>query len=159
MKIPISITINGRLFEREVEPRLLLVHFIRDLGGLTGTKVGCDTSQCGSCTVLIDGVSVKSCTCLAVQADGADVTTIEGLATDDQLHPLQEGFWEKHGLQCGFCTPGMVFASHELLRRNPNPTDTEIRHGLEGNMCRCTGYQNIVRAVLQAADTMAGTER
>ena len=159
MKIPINVTVNGRLYEREVEPRLLLVHFIRDLGGLTGTKVGCDTSQCGSCTVLLDGVSVKSCTCLAVQADGDDVTTIEGLSTNGQLHPLQEGFWDKHGLQCGFCTPGMIFASHELLRHNPNPTDTEIRHGLEGNMCRCTGYQNIVRAVRQAADIMAGKER
>ncbi len=159
MKIPISVTVNGRLYERDVEPRLLLVHFIRDLGGLTGTKVGCDTSQCGSCTVLLDGVSVKACTCLAVQADGTDISTIEGLATNGQLHPLQEGFWAKHGLQCGFCTPGMIFASHELLRHNPNPTDTEIRHGLEGNMCRCTGYQNIVRAVRQAADTMAETER
>ncbi len=159
MKIPISVTVNGRLYERDVEPRLLLVHFIRDLGGLTGTKVGCDTSQCGSCTVLLNGLSVKSCTCLAVQADGGDVTTIENLATDGQLHPLQDGFWAMHGLQCGFCTPGMIFASHELLRHNPNPTDTEIRHGLEGNMCRCTGYQNIVRSVRQAADTMARTER
>ena len=159
MRVPVSVTVNGRLYEREVEPRLLLVHFIRDVGGLTGTKVGCDTSQCGSCTVLLDGVSVKSCTCLAVQADDSDVTTIEGLAADGQLHPLQEGFWEKHGLQCGFCTPGMIFASHELLRHNPNPTDTEIRDGLEGNMCRCTGYQNIVRAVRWAADTMAGKER
>ena len=159
MKIPISVTVNGRLYERVIEPRLLLVHFIRDLGGLTGTKVGCDTSQCGSCTVLLDGVSVKSCTCLAVQADGGDITTIEGLATDEQLHPLQDGFWAKHGLQCGFCTPGMIFASQELLRHNSNPTDAEIRHGLEGNMCRCTGYQNIVRAVRQAADTMAGTQR
>lgn len=119
---------------------------------------GCSWST-SSATVLLDGVSVKSCTCLAVQADGADITTIEGLATDGQLHPLQEGFWAKHGLQCGFCTPGMIFASHELLRHNPNPTDAEIRHGLEGNMCRCTGYQNIVRAVREAADTMAGTER
>ena len=155
MKVPVSITVNGRSFEREVEPRLLLVHFLRDLGTLTGTKVGCDTSQCGSCTVLIDGVSVKSCTCLAVQADGAAVTTIEGLATDGNLHPLQESFWEKHGLQCGFCTPGMIMASHELLRTNPNPSDAEIRHGLEGNMCRCTGYQNIVRAVKHAAATLA----
>ena len=159
MRVPVSVTVNGRLYKREVEPRLLLVHFIRDVGGLTGTKVGCDTSQCGSCTVLLDGVSVKSCTCLAVQADDSDVTTIEGLAANGRLHPLQEGFWEKHGLQCGFCTPGMIFASHELLRHNPNPTDTEIRDGLEGNMCRCTGYQNIVRAVRWAADTMAGKER
>ena len=155
MKVPVSITINGRRVEREVEPRLLLVHFLRDLGTLTGTKVGCDTSQCGSCTVLIDGVSVKSCTCLAVQADGAAVTTIEGLATNGTLHPLQDSFWEKHGLQCGFCTPGMIMASHELLRTNPNPSDAEIRRGLEGNMCRCTGYQNIVRAVKHAAATLA----
>lgn len=155
MKVPISITINGQLYEREVEPRQLLVHFIRDLGTLTGTKVGCDTSQCGACTVLLDGISVKSCTCLAVQADGAEITTIEGLATNGGLHALQEGFWEKHGLQCGFCTPGMIFASHELLRNNPLPSAEEIRHGLEGNMCRCTGYQNIVRAVQQAADQMS----
>ncbi len=156
MKVPVSITINGRLYEREVEPRQLLVHFIRDLGTLTGTKVGCDTSQCGSCTVLLDGVSIKSCTCLAVQADGTEVTTIEGLATNGTLHALQESFWEKHGLQCGFCTPGMVFASHELLRTNPSPSAEEIRHGLEGNMCRCTGYQNIVRAVQHAAEQMSG---
>jgi len=151
VKVPVSITVNGRLYEREVEPRLLLVHFIRDLGALTGTKVGCDTSQCGSCTVLLNGVSVKSCTTLTVQADGTDVTTIEGLANGDVLHPLQESFWNKHGLQCGFCTPGMIMASHELLRSNADPSDTEIRHGLEGNMCRCTGYQNIVRAVHDAA--------
>ena len=156
MKIPIGVTVNGRLYERDVEPRLLLVHFIRDLGGLTGTKVGCDTSQCGSCTVLLNDLSVKSCTCLAVQADGGDITTIENLARDGQLHPLQDGFWAKHGLQCGFCTPGMIFASHELLRHNPNPTDTEIRHGLEGNLCRCTGYQNIVKSVLAAAEKMGG---
>ncbi|MEE3202526.1 MAG: (2Fe-2S)-binding protein [Acidobacteriota bacterium] len=153
MKVPVRITVNGRLYEREVEPRLLLVHFIRDLGALTGTKVGCDTSQCGSCTVLLDGISVKSCTTLTVQADGADVTTIEGLADGDTLHPLQESFWNKHGLQCGFCTPGMIMASHELLRTNANPSDAEVRHGLEGNMCRCTGYQNIVRAVHDAAAT------
>jgi len=153
VKVPVRITVNGRLYEREVEPRLLLVHFIRDLGALTGTKVGCDTSQCGSCTVLLDGISVKSCTALTVQADGADVTTIEGLADGDTLHPLQESFWNKHGLQCGFCTPGMIMASHELLRTNANPSDAEVRHGLEGNMCRCTGYQNIVRAVHDAAAT------
>jgi carbon-monoxide dehydrogenase small subunit len=151
VKVPVRVTVNGRLYEREVEPRLLLVHFIRDLGALTGTKVGCDTSQCGSCTVLLDGVSVKSCTTLTVQADGANITTIEGLADGDTLHPLQESFWNKHGLQCGFCTPGMIMASHELLRTNANPSDDEIRHGLEGNMCRCTGYQNIVRAVNDAA--------
>ena len=155
MRVPVSITVNGRLHEQEVEPRLLLVHFIRGLGALTGTKVGCDTSQCGSCTVLIDGVSAKSCTTLAVQADGAAVTTIEGLADGEQLHPLQESFWNKHGLQCGFCTPGMIMASHELLRTNGSPSDAEIRHGLEGNMCRCTGYQNIVRAVRDAAEATA----
>jgi len=151
VNVPVSITVNGRLYTRDVEPRLLLVHFIRDLGALTGTKVGCDTSQCGSCTVLLDGVSVKSCTTLTVQADGAKVTTIEGLANGGKLHPLQESFWNKHGLQCGFCTPGMIMASHELLRTNNNPSEDEIRHGLEGNMCRCTGYQNIVQAVQDAA--------
>ena len=157
MKIPISITVNGRLHEREVEPRLLLVHLLRDVLGLTGTKIGCDTSQCGSCTVLVDGVAVKSCTCLAAQADGASVTTIEGLSPPNgPLHPLQEAFWTKHGLQCGFCTPGMIFAAYELLRHNPKPTTEEIRHGLEGNLCRCTGYQNIVRAVQEAAAVMGG---
>jgi carbon-monoxide dehydrogenase small subunit len=156
VKLPVSITVNGRQYQREVEPRQLLVHFIRDLGGLTGTKVGCDTSQCGACTVLLDGVAVRSCTCLAVQADGAAITTIEGLAADGKLHPLQEAFWNKHGLQCGFCTPGMILASYNLLRKNPNPTDEEIRGGLEGNLCRCTGYQNIVRAVKEAAVMMAG---
>ena len=156
MKIPVNITINGRRHDRDVEPRLLLVHFIRDVLGLTGTKVGCDTSQCGSCTILLDGVSAKSCTCLAVQADGASISTIEGLADGDRLHPLQESFWNKHGLQCGFCTPGMILASHELLRCNPNPSDAEIRHGLEGNLCRCTGYQNIVRAVRDAAGVAEG---
>jgi carbon-monoxide dehydrogenase small subunit len=150
MKFPVSIRVNGRSFQQELEPRLLLVHFLRD-AGLTGTKIGCDTSQCGACTVLLDGVAVKACTTLAVQADGASVTTIEGLAVDGQLAPIQEAFWAKHGLQCGFCTPGMVFAAQELLRRNPNPSAEEIRHGLEGNMCRCTGYQNIVRAVQAAA--------
>jgi carbon-monoxide dehydrogenase small subunit len=142
-----------------VEARKLLVDFIRDLGGLTGTKVGCDTSQCGACTLLLDGVAVKSCTCLAVQADGATITTIEGLASNGVLHPLQESFWNKHGLQCGFCTPGMIFATHELLRTNPDPSDTEIRHALEGNMCRCTGYQNIVRSVKDAAAAMRGGAR
>ena len=155
MRSAVSITVNGRRYQRDVEPRQLLVHFIRDLGGVTGTKVGCDTSQCGACTVLMDGVAIKSCTCLAVQADGAEITTIEGLAPADALHPLQESFWNKHGLQCGFCTPGMILASHELLRRTPNPSDEEIRYGLAGNMCRCTGYQNIVRAVRDAAATMA----
>ena len=156
MTVPVSITVNGQRYDREVEPRLLLVHFLREVIGSTGTKVGCDTSQCGACTVLMDGTSLKSCTALAVQADGAEVTTIEGLADGDALHPLQDAFWEKHGLQCGFCTPGMIMASHELLRVNANPSEAEIRHGLEGNMCRCTGYQNIVRAVRQAAGTTAG---
>jgi carbon-monoxide dehydrogenase small subunit len=153
--VPVSITVNGRRYEQRVEPRLLLTHFIRDLA-ITGTKIGCDTSQCGACTVLLDGVAVRSCTCLAVQADGCAVTTIEGLAQDGQLHPLQEAFWNKHGLQCGFCTPGMILAAHELLRVNPKPTDEQIRAGLEGNLCRCTGYANIVRAVRDAATTMAG---
>jgi carbon-monoxide dehydrogenase small subunit len=156
VKVPVSVTVNDRRYQREVEPRLLLVHFIRDLGGVTGTKIGCDTSQCGACTVLLDGVAVKSCTCLAVQADGRSVTTIEGLARDGTLHPLQEAFWNKHGLQCGFCTPGMILASYELLRNTPNPDDAQIRQGLAGNFCRCTGYQNIVRAVRQAATAMAG---
>jgi aerobic carbon-monoxide dehydrogenase small subunit len=157
MKVAVSITVNGQVRQREVEPRTLLVHLLRDGLGLTGTKVGCDTSQCGSCTVLLDGVAVKSCTCLAVQADGASVTTIEGLSPPNgPLHALQEAFWTKHGLQCGFCTPGMIFAAHELLRQNPHPTPEEIRHGLEGNLCRCTGYQNIVRAVQEAASLLGG---
>src|SRR5262245_29943828 len=146
MKVAVNITINGRSYARDVEPRLLLVHFIREVARLTGTKVGCDTSQCGSCTVLVDGVATKSCTSLAVQADGQSVTTIEGLADGQTLHALQESFWAKHGLQCGFCTPGMILAAHELLRTNPHPSASEIREGLEGNLCRCTGYQNIVRA-------------
>ena len=150
MKCSATISVNGRAYTQEIEPRLLLVHFLRD-AGLTGTKVGCDTSQCGACTVLLDGVSVKSCTTLAVQADGASVTTIEGLGENGQLTALQEAFWNLHGLQCGFCTPGMVFAAHEILRANPKPTAEQIRHGLEGNMCRCTGYQNIVRSVQEAA--------
>jgi carbon-monoxide dehydrogenase small subunit len=147
--------VNVQLYELDVAPRQLLVHFIREQAGMTGTKIGCDTSQCGACTVLLDGVAVKSCTCLTVQVNGAAITTIEGLAPENGLHPLQEAFWNKHGLQCGYCTPGMILASHELLRENPNPTDHEIRHGLEGNFCRCTGYQNIVRAVKEAAATMA----
>jgi carbon-monoxide dehydrogenase small subunit len=158
VEVPVRLSINSRPFQRSVEPRTLLVHFIREVAGLTGTKVGCDTSQCGACTVLLDGVAVKSCTCLAVQADGAAITTIEGLAPagSDALHPLQEAFWSKHGLQCGFCTPGMILAAHELLRTTPRPTDHQIRDGLEGNMCRCTGYQNIVRAVRAAAAVMGG---
>jgi carbon-monoxide dehydrogenase small subunit len=151
MKLPITITINRQAYDAVVEPRLLLVHFLRDLAGLTGTKIGCDTSQCGSCTVLLDDVTVKSCTCLAVQAHGRTVTTIEGLANGGELERVQNAFWSKHGLQCGFCTPGMVMTVRELLRANPNPTVEQIRHGLEGNMCRCTGYQNIVRSVQHAA--------
>ncbi len=151
MNVRTKININGQDYEAEVEARTLLVHFIRDVVGLKGTKVGCDTSQCGSCTVHMNGVAVKSCTVLAAQADGSCVTTIEGLADDGNLHPLQEAFWAKHGLQCGFCTPGMIMASAKLLEANPNPTEEEIRHGLEGNFCRCTGYQNIVLAVAEAS--------
>jgi aerobic carbon-monoxide dehydrogenase small subunit len=147
----ISLTVNGKPTSHEVEPRLLLVHYLRDVLGLTGTHIGCDTSQCGACTVMLNGMAVKSCTILAVQADGGEVLTIEGLATDDQLHPLQEGFWEEHGLQCGFCTPGMIIAAYQLLQRNPNPSEEQIRWGLEGNLCRCTGYQHIVQAVQYAA--------
>jgi aerobic carbon-monoxide dehydrogenase small subunit len=150
-RVPITVTVNGQVHAGSVEPRQLLVHFLRDSLGLTGTHVGCDTSNCGACTVHLDGDAVKSCTVLAVQADGAEVTTIEGLAPDGGLHPLQTGFWEKHGLQCGFCTPGMIMAAADLLKRNPNPSEEEIRHGLEGNLCRCTGYQNIVEAVKAAA--------
>ena len=156
MKVSVEITVNGKVHKNDVEPRLLLVHFIRDTAGLTGAKVGCDTSQCGACTIIMDGVAIKSCTTLAVQADGASITTIEGLAPKGGLHPLQEAFWNKHGLQCGFCTPGMIIAANELLRNNPTPTPDEIRHGLEGNMCRCTGYVNIVRAVQEAASVMGG---
>lgn len=157
MKVPISLTVNGRTYTRAVEPRLLLVQLLRGELGLTGTKIGCDTSQCGACTVIMGGVSVKSCTCLAVQADGASITTIEGLASNGDLHPLQEAFWAKHGLQCGYCTPGMILAAYDLLQRNSSPTSEQIRHGLEGNMCRCTGYQNIVRAVEEAARVMGGS--
>ncbi len=153
----ISVTVNGQTHQSDVEPRTLLVHYLREQLNLTGTHIGCDTSQCGACTVLVDGVSVKSCTLLAAQADGAQVTTIEGLAQDGQLHPLQEGFWEKHGLQCGFCTPGMIMSAYDLLQQNANPSEDQIRHGLEGNLCRCTGYQNIVRAVQYAAAKMNGT--
>jgi aerobic carbon-monoxide dehydrogenase small subunit len=154
----ISVTVNGRTHKSDVEPRTLLVQYLRDQLNLTGTHVGCDTSQCGACTVLLDGVSVKSCTVLAVQADGSQITTIEGLATDGKLHALQEGFWEKHGLQCGFCTPGMIMSACDLLQQNPNPSEAEIRHGLEGNLCRCTGYHNIVKAVQYAAAKMRGEE-
>ena len=156
MKCSVTITVNGSRHARDVEPRLLLTHFLRETLGLTGTNIGCDTSQCGSCTVLLGGVAVKSCTVLAVQADGCEVTTVEGLAKDSKLHPLQEAFWEKHGLQCGFCTPGMLLNAVDLLKRNPNPTEAEIRHGIEGNLCRCTGYQNIVASIAHAAGTMSG---
>jgi aerobic carbon-monoxide dehydrogenase small subunit len=148
----LTLTINGQRREDEVEPRMLLVHYLRDVAGLTGTHVGCETSMCGACTVLVDGNAVKSCTMLAVQADGAKVTTVEGLASDGQLHPVQEGFWEEHGLQCGYCTPGMIMASVDLLSRNTNPSEAEIRHALEGNLCRCTGYQHIIKAVQYAAN-------
>jgi len=151
MKKPITINVNGVSHRDEVEPRLLLVHYLRDVLGLTGTHVGCETSICGACTVILDGQSVKSCTMFAVQADGTNVTTIEGMAASGDLHPVQEGFWEKHGLQCGYCTPGMIMASYQLLQRNSNPTDEQIRHSLEGNLCRCTGYQHIVKAVQHAA--------
>ena len=154
MKKAITLTVNGAAQRHEVEPRMLLVHYLRDVVGLTGTHVGCETSICGACTVLLDGQSVKSCTVLAVQAEGGQVTTIEGMATGGQLHPVQEGFWEKHGLQCGYCTPGMIMAAAQILARNPEPNDEEIRHGLEGNLCRCTGYQHIVEAVRYAAGKM-----
>ncbi len=155
--VAISVTVNGRAHRHEVEPRLLLVHYLRDVLGLTGTHVGCDTSQCGACTVHVDGVAIKSCTMLAVQAEGASVTTIEGLAREGQMHPLQEAFWEEHGLQCGFCTPGIVMAAHHLLQQNPAPSEEEIRVGLEGNLCRCTGYHNIVKAVQNAAHRLSQT--
>ena len=151
--VPVRLNVNGEEHSLEVEPRLLLVHALRDELGLTGTHVGCDTSNCGACTVHMDGKAVKSCTVLAVQADGVPVTTIEGMARDGELHPLQEAFWNDHALQCGYCTPGMIMAAAGLLAENPNPTEEEVRHGLEGNLCRCTGYQNIVKAVLDAAKT------
>jgi carbon-monoxide dehydrogenase small subunit len=147
----ISLKVNGASQEHDVEPRLLLVHYLRDVVGLTGTNVGCDTSSCGACTIHVNGESVKSCTMLAVQADGTDIMTIEGLANGDQLHPMQTAFRENHGLQCGFCTPGMVMAAVGLLNENPKPTEAEVREGLEGNLCRCTGYHNIVKAVLAAS--------
>jgi len=155
--VPVRLNVNGEEHHLEVEPRLLLVHALRDHLGLTGTHVGCDTSNCGACTVHIDGRAVKSCTVLAVQADGASVTTIEGMGTEEHLHPLQEAFWNDHGLQCGYCTPGMIMAAAGLLAENPNPTEEEVRRGLEGNLCRCTGYHNIVKAVLDAAKTKAGS--
>ncbi len=150
-KVAVNVTVNGAAYAAEVEPRLLLVHFLRENLGLTGTHVGCDTSQCGACVVQLDGQSVKSCTVLAAQVDGSEILTIEGLAKNGVYDRVQQGFWEMHGLQCGFCTPGMIMSSYALLQRNPNPTEKEIRHALEGNLCRCTGYQNIVRAVQYAA--------
>ena len=152
----ISVTVNGKRRQADVEPRLLLVHFLREHLRLTGTHVGCDTSQCGACTVLVDGRSAKSCTMFAVQADGSEVTTIEGLATDGRLHPLQDAFWEQHGLQCGFCTPGMIMTAITLLADNPSPSERDIREGISGNFCRCTGYQHIVNAIQHAAKTSAG---
>lgn len=154
----VKVNINGRSREASVEPRLLLVHFIRESLGLTGTHVGCDTSNCGACTVILNGKTVKSCTLFAVQADGGEITTVEGLMKDGQLHPLQEGFRQEHGLQCGFCTPGMLLSSLALLRKNPNPTEEDIRWGISGNLCRCTGYQNIVKAVQLAARKMSETQ-
>lgn len=154
MGVSIKTTVNGRQYSHEVDARQLLVHYLRDTLGLTGTHIGCDTSSCGACTVLMDGRAVKSCTLLAAQADGSEITTIEGLAANGELHPLQEGFREAHGLQCGFCTPGMILAAADLLQRNPSPSEAEIRHALEGNFCRCTGYQNIVKAVQYAANKM-----
>ena len=150
--VQISMTVNGKARKGSVEPRVLLVHFLREHLRLTGTHIGCDTSQCGSCTVLVDGRSAKSCTIFAVQADGSEITTIEGLAPDGQLHPLQHAFWEEHGLQCGYCTPGMIMAAVTLLQDNPTPSDREIREGISGNFCRCTGYQHIVNAIQRAAD-------
>jgi carbon-monoxide dehydrogenase small subunit len=147
----VSITVNGKVRKAQVEPRTLLVHFLREQLNLTGTHIGCDTSQCGACTVLIDGRSAKSCTIFAVQVEGSDIVTIEGLAKDDQLHPLQNGFWEEHGLQCGYCTPGMIMSGVNLLTETPAPSEREIREGLSGNFCRCTGYQHIVNAVQNAA--------
>jgi carbon-monoxide dehydrogenase small subunit len=147
----INLTINGKTHSHDVEPRLLLIHYLREVVGLTGPHIGCETSLCGACTVEVNGRAVKSCSMFAVQADGASVTTIEGLAVDGKLHAMQEAFWNEHGLQCGFCTPGMIMASKQILDRNPNPTEEEIRHGLEGNLCRCTGYQHIVNAVKAAA--------
>ena len=155
----IQVTVNGKAYSHDVDPRTLLVQYLRDVLGLTGTHVGCDTSNCGACTILVDGQAVKSCTLLAVQADGSEVKTIEGMADNGTLHPLQEGFREEHGLQCGFCTPGMIMASADLLERNPNPTEHEIREALEGNFCRCTGYHNIVKSVQYAAKKISNQEK
>jgi carbon-monoxide dehydrogenase small subunit len=154
--VPVRLTVNGEAREVEVEPRLLLVHLLRDKLGLTGTHVGCDTSNCGACTVHLDGEAVKSCTVLAVQADGSEVTTIEGIGSEGDLHPVQEAFWEHHGLQCGYCTPGMIMAGADLIKRNPDPSEEEVREALAGNLCRCTGYHNIVKAVMSAAEASRG---
>jgi len=154
--VPIRLTVNGVQYEAVVEPRTLLVYFLREHLGLTGAHVGCDTSQCGACTIQLNGRAVKSCTILAVQANGTEITTVEGLAREGVLHPVQEGFHEKHGLQCGYCTPGMIMTAVSLLEANPNPTEEEIRHGLEGNLCRCTGYVNIVESIRWAAEKMGG---
>ena len=156
--VQVSLTVNGVQRSAEVEPRLLLVHLLRETLGLTGTHVGCDTSSCGACTVHLNGNAVKSCTLLAAQADGAEVTTIEGIGDEQRLHPLQEAFWEHHGLQCGYCTPGMIMAAADLLARNPDPSEAEVREGLSGNLCRCTGYHNIVKAVRAAAAAQRGEE-
>ena len=152
MKHKVATTVNGHQHEHEVEPRLLLVHYLRDVVGLTGTHIGCDTSQCGACTILVDGQAVKSCTMFAVQAEGRNLTTIEGMAKDGELHPLQQAFWDEHGLQCGYCTPGMIMAAVTLLQDNPKPSEREIREGISGNFCRCTGYQHIVNAIQYAAN-------
>ena len=157
-RVPVRVVVNGEIHEREVEPRRLLVHFLRDDLGLTGTHVGCDTTNCGACTCHLDGEAVKSCTVLAAQADGAEVTTVEGLSRDGQLHPMQEAFWEHHGLQCGYCTPGMIMAGIDLLKRNPDPSEDDVREALEGNLCRCTGYHNIVKAVQSAARAAGARE-
>jgi carbon-monoxide dehydrogenase small subunit len=157
MRLPVSVTVNGTPHHDEVEPRLLLVYYLREVLGLTGTHIGCDTTSCGACTVLMNGKAVKSCTVLAVQADGAQILTVEGLAQNGQLHPIQEGFWEEHGLQCGFCTPGMMLTALQILERNPSPSDKEIRHGLDGNLCRCTGYQHIVNSIMYAARKLKET--
>jgi aerobic carbon-monoxide dehydrogenase small subunit len=157
-RVSVSLEVNGTRYEREVEPRLLLVHFLRDELGLTGTHVGCDTSNCGACTCHLNGDAVKSCTVLAVQADGAEVTTIEGIGSEEALHPMQTAFWEQHGLQCGYCTPGMIMAANDLLQRNPDPSEQQVREALAGNLCRCTGYHNIVKAVLAAAKAGTGTQ-
>tara|TARA_B100001996_G_scaffold376176_1_gene357104 strand:+ start:59 stop:529 length:471 start_codon:yes stop_codon:yes gene_type:complete len=152
----VSMTVNGTTCTNDVEPRTLLVHYLRENLGLTGTNVGCDTSQCGACTIHVNGVAVKSCTMLAVQADGSEITTVEGLAKDSELHPVQKAFCENHGLQCGYCTPGMIMAALEMLKNNPNPSEEDIRHGLEGNFCRCTGYHNIIKSVKAASVAMKG---